>query len=104
MTTLFSGIRVAAVVAAAIFTSGFTSPSTSKPVDKIKTDLPAITVQLKYVGANNEYSIFELAFCNAQETRFTVKIMDENDTIFLTDYVKGVSFVKKYLLNNGRPL
>ncbi len=99
MTILFSKIRIAALMVVAILVSSFTSPASSIAVDNGRTADPAITVQLKYLGTNYEHSVFELAFLSSEETRFTVRIRDENDTVLFTDRLKGVSFIKKYLLN-----
>lgn len=84
-------IRIAAIALATLFTVAFVSPAVAN------NNLPA-AVELKFIGNLKDQPMFQLSFNGAEETEYTVAVLDEYNNMLYKETVKAGA-TKKFLLN-----
>ena len=85
--------RLAAIALVTLFTVAAVTPALA-----IDGNLPA-AVELKFIGNLKNQPMFQLSFNGAEETDYTVAVVDEYNNVLYKENVKASGNAKKFLLN-----
>ncbi|MGG9970856.1 hypothetical protein ACQ33O_03585 [Ferruginibacter sp. SUN002] len=78
---------------AAVFSTAFTVKASANNITE------PVTISLNYSGSENNSPAFSLNIFNAEETQFLVEVIDQNGVVLYSEYVRGNTVAKKFVLD-----